>query len=135
MSVAILEVGMATVGPLLIFSLLTSASVKYFARSLRYIEALTISAVGWLVGVAILLAYYFAKAMVGISKIVYGVPIDTLMIFIVMCVVGTLITRQAQTYGVKKSGIFGVGAKSIVGLVALSCVFVGLIFGLRWLSG
>ena len=37
-----------------------------------------------------------------------------------------LIAQRARTYGIKKTGWLGVGAKAILGLLVLSWVLVGL---------
>jgi len=39
---------------------------------------------------------------------------------------GVLITRRAQTYGIKKTGWLGVGGKTMLALLAMGWVLVGL---------
>jgi hypothetical protein len=85
------------------------------------LDALMISLIAAFVTAILMALYYAGKAMTGPPRSADGVA--TLVGMIVM---GILITRQAQTYGVVKTGKLGVGAKSILGLLGISWVMVGL---------
>lgn len=112
-----LGVGVWTLG----VGFLLSLCVKFFARPLRYLDGLVISLIAAFVMAVLMALYYASKAMTGLPNAVDGVA--TLMGMIVM---GILITRQAQTYGVVKTGKLGVGGKSILGLIGISWLLIGL---------
>jgi len=68
-------------------SLLATAGIKFFARSLTFWQAFIISVFSFTISTLLIAVYFFVKASM-------GVPYQT----------GILITQRAQAYGIKKSG-------------------------------
>jgi hypothetical protein len=54
-------------------------------------------------------------------------PRARLVGLVMLCVAGSLITKLAKTYGIEKTGWLGVGAKSMLAVLAMSWVVVGVI--------
>jgi hypothetical protein len=104
-----------------IFALFATVFIKLFERRLTFVQAVLIA--GWCLLLAtVLLTIYFAlKPMLGLPASVDGIATIAWM-----ALAGTLITRQAQKYGFKKSGWLGLGAKVMLSILALSWVFVGI---------
>jgi hypothetical protein len=104
-----------------IFALFATVFIKLFERRLTFVQAVLIA--GWCLLLAtVLLTIYFAlKPMLGLPASVDGIATIAWM-----ALAGTLIARQAQKYGFKKSGWLGLGAKVMLSILALSWVFVGI---------
>ena len=98
----------------LIFGLVLGLCLKFFARSLRLIQALQIGWVSSLVGAVVPVAYFLAKPQLQLPE-----AIDGLLGLVTLCVMGVVATRLARSYGVQKAGYIGVGAKSVVALTVV----------------
>ena len=115
MAGSILQVLVGGAALTVVFALLASVGVKYFARPLPYSTAFLISLVGFAVGTVLYVLYFITKTAMALPN-----SVDGLFTLVVMSVVGTIITKLARNYGVEKTGWLGIGAKSIFVLVGLS---------------
>jgi len=117
---------------------LTAVVLKFFARSLPFSRALLISLVASSVSIGLGFLYFLAKDAWGFSAgsdglAAFSAGSDGLATLAVFCVAGHLITKLAKNYGIEKAGWLGVGAKSMLALVAISWVFVGVLALVQWL--
>src|SRR6266511_3410040 len=115
---------------LLVMTPLTAVVLKFFARSLPFSRALLISLVASSVSIGLGFLYFLAKDAWGFSA-----GSDGLATLAVFCVAGHLITKLAKNYGIEKAGWLGVGAKSMLALVAISWVFVAVLVLLARAAG
>jgi hypothetical protein len=123
MTGAILQVLVGGAALTLVFALLASVGVKYFARPLPYSTAFLISLVGFAVGTVLYVLYFITKTAMALPN-----SVDGLFTLVVMSLAGTIITILARNYGVEKTGWLGIGAKSIIVLVGLSWVTVVIVY-------
>jgi hypothetical protein len=123
MSGAILQVLVGGVALTVVFALLASTGVKYFARHLPYSTAFLISLVGFAVCTVLYVLYFIAQTAMALPR-----SADGLFGLVALSIAGTIITKLARNYGVEKKGWLGIGAKSVFMLVGLSWVVVGIVY-------
>lgn len=105
-------------------SVISAGILKWLDRRLTFFQWLLIAFVAHAIGLVFYILYFFAERQFAIPKGVAG-----LVALVWSSIVGSIITRQARTYGVEKTGWLGVGGKSILYLIFLSWVLtiIGLI--------
>jgi hypothetical protein len=121
---------MALVAAFLIFTLPYSVGVKILERRLTFIQSLLISAVATGASIALMVVYFLSKPLLGLDRSVDGVAT-----IVMLCVIGTIITRLARNYGIEKSGRFGLGARASFWILIGSWVVVSAVFGIGYLMG
>jgi hypothetical protein len=107
----------------LLFTLVYAITVKALERRLTFVQSLLISAVASAISIVLLVAYYFVKVPLGLN-----VNFDSFAILAMWCVLGTIITRLARNYDIKKHGWLGLGAKANLWLLLVSWVLFGGFF-------
>jgi hypothetical protein len=105
----------------LLMSFLATAAVKFFARPLSFGQAFIISVFSFTISTLLIAVYFYIKASMGLPSAADGVAT-----IVSLLLTGVLITRRARAYGIKKTGWLGVGAKTILALIAFSWVLAGL---------
>jgi hypothetical protein len=123
MAGSILQVLVGGAALTVVFALLASVGIKYFARALPYSTAFLISLVGFAVGTVLYVLYFITKAAMALPN-----SVDGLFTLVAMSVSGTIITKLARGHGIEKTGWLGIGAKSIFVLVGLSWVIVAFAY-------
>jgi hypothetical protein len=111
-------------GFLLALSFISSGLVRRFsANKLSLKEGFFISVLAYAVATVPLVVYFITKRHLGIPP-----TVDAAATIAWMFVAGSIISRRAAAYGVVKTGWFGVGAKTMFSILALSWVVVAVIF-------
>ena len=113
----------------LIFTFVYTATVKVLERQLTFVQSLMISAVAVAISIALLVVYYLAKVPLEITN----QDFDKLAALITWFVLGTLITRLARNYGIKKHGWFGLGGRANLWLLGTMWVVIVAVLGIRYL--
>ena len=93
--------------------------VYFSARSLRFRQSLRIAALSFTVMVPTVSLAVEHAIPDGIGRIA---------LLLCLCGAGFLITQLAAREGVKKTGWLGVGAKSVLSIVALSQLILGVMY-------
>ena len=115
----------------LIFTFVYTVAVKVLERQLTFVQSLMISAVAVAISIALLVVYYLAKVPLEITN----QDLDKLAALIMWFVLGTLITRLARNYGIKKHGWFGLGGRANLWLLGTMWVVIVAVLGIRYLMG
>jgi sulfite exporter TauE/SafE len=115
----------------LIFTLVYTVTVKVLERQLTFTQSLMISALASAISIVLLAVYYLAKAPLEITNRDF----DKLATLIVWFVLGTVITRLARNYGIKKHGWFGLGGRANLWLLGISWVVIVVVLGIQYLMG
>ena len=115
----------------LIFTFVYTVAVKGLERQLTFVQSLMISAVAVAISIALLVVYYLAKVPLEITN----QDLDKLAALIMWFVLGTLITRLARNYGIKKHGWFGLGGRANLWLLGTMWVVIVAVLGIRYLMG
>ena len=115
----------------LIFTFVYTVAVKVLERQLTFVQSLMISAVAVAISIALLVVYYLAKVPLEITN----QDVDKLAALITWFVLGTLITRLARNYGIKKHGWFGLGGRANIWLLGIMWVVIVAVLGIRYLMG
>jgi hypothetical protein len=123
MSTAIVQLIFGIVFLTFIFGLFAAIFIKLFERSVSFGQASLVA--GWSIFVSTLafVVYFFIQSVLGLPR-----SIDGLAAIVWMALSGTLITRRLRTYGFEKHGWAGVGAKTMLSVLALSWVLVGVYY-------
>ncbi|MHC2817692.1 hypothetical protein ACVMBY_001252 [Bradyrhizobium huanghuaihaiense] len=114
----------------LFFPLIYGGMIKYFERRLLFWQAYLIALVAHIFLAALLFTYGFANSQIGFPPLLDGlanlawVPLWALMI-----------TRLAASYGIKKEGRFGLGAKVALATIVIMLAFIVALAGLNLLIG
>jgi len=92
--------------------------LMYLSQTLTFFQSFRILAAGFAVIalISVVGAYVLPTAALGLSTLVGT------------CLAGAIITRLAAKEGVAKRGLLGVGAKSVLSLLAVSLVVVGVLY-------
>lgn len=106
---------------IVVAGLVTTFAVKYFAPALAWWQALLVSLVSAGASLLFLITYIFLSGTLGFPEL-----IDSLAFVVTFAIMGTLITWQAQAYGVEKTGFVGVGGRSVLALLALSVAAIAI---------
>lgn len=106
MSGAVLQVLVGGVALTVVFALLASVGVKYFARPLPYSTAFLISLVGFAVCTVLYVLYFITQTAMALPK-----SADGLFGLVALSIAGTIITKLARNYGVEKTGWLGIGGQ------------------------
>jgi hypothetical protein len=122
-SAMLVSLAMRLLPGFLLFSLAYAITIKVLERRLTFVQSLLMSAVASVVLIVLLVVYYLAEAPLGLD-----VLFDSVAILVAWCVLGTIITRLARNYDIKKRGWLGLGAKANLWLLLVSWVLFGGFF-------
>ena len=128
-SALLISIVMGLLPGFLIFTFVYTATVKVLERQLTFVQSLMISAVAVAISIALLVVYYLAKVPLEITN----QDFDKLAALITWFVLGTLITRLARNYGIKKHGWFGLGGRANLWLLGTMWVVIVAVLGIRYL--
>jgi len=135
MSTTLIQVALGASFLILVMTLLAAIALKFFARPLLFSQALLISLIASSVSIglsaALIVLYYLTRSAWGPPPA--GINIETLATFITLFGGGYLITKLAKKYGIEKTGWLGVGARSMLTVLAMSWVVVGVIALVGWI--
>ena len=101
--------------------LVATFAVKYFAPALAWWQAFLVSLVSAGAALLFLITYTFLS-----GTLIFPELIDSLAFVVTFAIMGTLITLQAQAYGVEKTGFVGVGGRSVLALLAISVAAIAI---------
>ena len=130
-STLLISLAMGLLPGFLIFTFVYTVAVKGLERQLTFVQSLMISAVAVAISIALLVVYYLAKVPLEITN----QDVDKLAALIMWFVLGTLITRLARNYGIKKLGWFGLGGRANLWLLGIMWVVIVAVLGIRYLVG
>jgi len=130
-SALLISLAMSLLPGFLIFTFVYTVAVKVLERQLTFVQSLMISAVAVAISIALLVVYYLAKVPLEITN----QDVDKLAALIMWFVLGTLITRLARNYGIKKHGWFGLGGRANLWLLGTMWVVIVAVLGIRYLVG
>jgi len=130
-STLLISLAMGLLPGFLIFTFVYTVAVKGLERQLTFVQSLMISAVAVAISIALLVVYYLAKVPLEITN----QDLDKLAALIMWFVLGTLITRLARNYGIKKHGWFGLGGRANLWLLGTMWVVIVAVLGIRYLMG
>lgn len=109
-------------GVVLALAFVLAIIVKVLARPLTFYQSLLVSLVAAATGIALYVAYVLSKPALGLAD---THPADSLVSITIVFAMGAIITRLARRYGIEKTGWLGIGAKAMLGLIALGWILVG----------
>ena len=102
-------------------TILGTPILMYFSRGdLTFLQSLRIVAASFAIMVGAILVF-----VLGIEPVI-GTAVSGPAILLCVCLAGSLITRLAVREGVTKTGWLGVGAKTVLSLLALVWAAVGV---------
>jgi hypothetical protein len=127
-SALLISLTMSLLPGFLIFTLVYTVTIKVLERQLTFTQSLMISALASAISIVLLAAYHLAKAPLEITNRDF----DNLATLIVWFGLGTVITRLARNYGIKKHGWFGLGARANLWLLGISWVVIVAVLGIRY---
>ncbi len=108
-----------------LLAFLCAIALRFFARPLSFNQAFLISFLASAVGVLLVMIYYAAKRSLGLPN-----GVDAVAGVAMLLLIGALITQRARAYGISKTGLLGVGAKSVIGMVVLTWAPVFILLSL-----
>lgn len=104
-----------------LLALAASPFVKYFSQGLTFRQSLSISIQAFAAAGAVIAAYFVSKPMLDL-----GPAGESLAFLVSFCLAGVVITRLGAKRGVKKTGRLGLGAKTVLSLIAASWLLAGI---------
>jgi hypothetical protein len=109
------------VGIVLAFGLVAAICVRFFARTLSFPQAFTISLAAYAVTVALFIAYTEIKRRIAVPS--WLDPISYLGLVVIPAV---LINWLVRKRGIEKAGCLGVGGKTALSVGAINWVLIGI---------
>lgn len=110
-------------------TLLATMALKFIARRLSFSQCFIIALVASAVMTTVYIAFVMVELLLGLTKEYSAVGAICGMV-----AAGHVMTRLARKYGIERTGL-GVGAKSMLVVVALSCVPIIVFYVVPLLSG